>query len=249
MPKWMRALLSGLLALLLLGSGGFVLWAGNPLPAMPEALAALQPDEQVDVQADESKLSFVPRANSPNTAWIFYPGGRVDARAYAPLAHEIAAQGFLVVIVRMPLNLAVFNPNAAKAVLETYPQIEQWVVGGHSLGGSMAANFARQNPSQVDGLILLASYPASNADLSKTDLAVLSIYATQDRLATEQKIRASQALLPPATQWMAIEGGNHAQFGWYGEQPGDGVATLSRPEQQRQTLSTVINFLESVQLR
>lgn len=249
MPKWLRALLSGFLALLLLGSGGFVLWASNPLPAMPEALAALQSDEQVDVRVEGNRLSFVPRSNSPNTAFIFYPGGRVDERAYAPLAHEIAAQGFLVVIVRMPLNLAVFNPNAAEAVLETYPQIQQWVVGGHSLGGSMAANYARQNLSKVNGLILLASYPASSADLSKTDLAVLSIYATQDRLATVEKIRASEALLPPTTEWVAIEGGNHAQFGWYGEQPGDGLATLSRQEQHRQTLSAIVNFLQSSQPR
>lgn len=249
MPKWLRALLSGFLALLLLGSGGFVLWASNPLPAMPEALAALQSDEQVDVRVEGNRLSFMPRSNSPNTAFIFYPGGRVDERAYAPLAHEIAAQGFLVVIVRMPLNLAVFNPNAAEAVLETYPQIQQWVIGGHSLGGSMAANYSRQNLSKVNGLILLASYPASSADLSKTDLAVLSIYATQDRLATVEKIRASEALLPPTTEWVAIEGGNHAQFGWYGEQPGDGLATLSRQEQHRQTLSAIVNFLQSSQPR
>lgn len=249
MPKWLRALLSGFLALLLLGSGGFVLWASNPLPAMPEALAALQSDEQVDVRVEGNRLSFMPRSNSPNTAFIFYPGGRVDERAYAPLAHEIAAQGFLVVIVRMPLNLAVFNPNAGEAVLETYPQIQQWVIGGHSLGGSMAANYSRQNLSKVNGLILLASYPASSADLSKTDLAVLSIYATQDRLATVEKIRASEALLPPTTEWVAIEGGNHAQFGWYGEQPGDGLATLSRQEQHRQTLSAIVNFLQSSQPR
>lgn len=249
MPKWLKFLLLGLLALLLLGSGGFILWAGNPLPAMPEALAALQTDEQVEVRVEKSRLIFLPRAASPATGFIFYPGGRVDARAYAPLAHDLAAKGFLVVIVKMPLNLAVFNPNAAETILATYPQIRHWVVGGHSLGGAMAASFARQNPAGVDGLILLASYPASSADLSKTDLAVLSIYATQDRLATVEKIRASQALLPPTTQWVAIEGGNHAQFGWYGEQPGDGTATLSRPEQHRQTLSAISNFLESVQLR
>lgn len=249
MPKWLKALLPGLLALLLLGSGGFILWASNPLPVMPEALAALQSDQRVAVQVDGSRLSFVPQANSPHTGFIFYPGGRVDSRAYAPLAHGLAAQGYLVIIVKMPLNLAVFNPNAAEAVLETYPQIEHWVVGGHSLGGAMAANFARQNPSELDGLILLASYPPSSADLSKTDLAVLSIYATQDRLATVEKIRAFQVLLPATTQWVAIKGGNHAQFGWYGEQPGDGMATLSRPEQHQQTLLAITNFLESVQLR
>ena len=249
MPKWVKFLLFGLLALLLLGSGGFILWASNPLPPMPEALAALQADEQVEVRVEGSRLSFVPRASTPDTGFIFYPGGRVDARAYAPLAHDLAAQGYLVIIVKMPLNLAVFNPNAAEAVLAAYPQIRHWVIGGHSLGGAMAAGFAGQNPSKVDGLILLASYPASNTDLSKTDLAVLSVYATQDRLATVETIRASQALLPPTTQWVAIEGGNHAQFGWYGEQPGDGLATLSRSEQHQQTLSAIVNFLESVQLR
>jgi len=248
-PKWLKFLLLGLVGLLLVGSGGFVLWASNPLPAMPEALAALQSDDRVEVRVEGSWMTFVPRSGSPGAGFVFYPGGRVDARAYAPLAHEIAAQGFLVVIVRMPLNLAVFNPNAAEAVLATYPEVQGWVVGGHSLGGAMAASFARQNLSQVEGLILLASYPASSADLSATDLAVLSIYATQDGLASVDKIRAAQTLLPASTQWVAIEGGNHAQFGWYGEQPGDGVATLSRSEQHRQTLAAILKFLESVQSR
>ncbi|PWH16537.1 MAG: alpha/beta hydrolase [Anaerolineae bacterium] len=249
MPKWLKLLLLGLLGVLLLGGSAFVLWASNPLPAMPEALAALQPDQNVEVRAEANSIHFIPRSDFPETGLIFYPGGRVDPRAYAPLAHEIAAHGFLAVIVKMPLNLAFFNPNAAQAVMTTYPQMQHWVVGGHSLGGAMATKFAKQNLSQVAGLILLASYPANSDDLSATDLAVLSIYATQDGLATVEKIRASQALLPENTQWVVIEGGNHAQFGWYGEQPGDGRASLSRQEQQRQTLATIINFLESVQRR
>jgi len=228
------------------GVGAFLTWALTPLGPMPEAQAALKSDAQVEVQQGPW-LAFLPRAQEPRLGVIFYPGRRVDYRSYAPIARAIAEQGYLVVIKPMPLNLAVLSPEAAREVLRTYPQIETWVIGGHSLGGAMAAAFVYRHPQEVQGLILLAAYPANNFSLRSLAIPVLSISASEDGLATPQKIFASRSLLPETTQWVVIEGGNHAGFGWYGDQPGDGQARISRETQQRQVVEVITRFLRLIE--
>jgi hypothetical protein len=224
---------------------GFLAW-GLIIPApMPEAITAMQSDSQVSVTSDPW-LVFQPVQGTPTTGFIIYPGGRVDPRAYAPQAHEIASKGYLVVIVPMPLNLAVFGSNKATAVIREFPDIENWVIGGHSLGGSMAALYADNHTDQIDGLVLWASYPASSNDLSDSALKVVSISASQDGLATPEKIDASRPLLPADTTWVEIIGGNHAQFGWYGSQPGDEAASISRKDQQSQVVQSTLDLLNSI---
>jgi pimeloyl-ACP methyl ester carboxylesterase len=235
-----------LLLLPILVVAAFVIWAVTGPAPMPEALAALQPDAQVHVEA-EPWLVFEPISQDPTTCLILYPGGRVDPRAYAPAARAIARAGYLVVIVPMPLNLAFFAPDRAAEVMAAYPGVERWAVGGHSLGGAMSARFAYQNADAVQGLVLWASYPAASDNLSGYALAVTSIYGTQDGLATKDKIDASRPLLPPATQWIAIEGGNHAQFGWYGPQSGDNPASISREEQQAQIVAATLKLLDKLE--
>jgi pimeloyl-ACP methyl ester carboxylesterase len=181
----------------------------------------------------------------PETGLVFYPGGKVDYRAYAPYARAVATQGYLVVIARMPLNLAVFDSGEAGEVIKDYPQIKYWVVGGHSLGGSMAAHYTFQHPGRVQGLVLLASYPAGSDNLAHSGVKVLSIFGTNDWLATGLKIDAARPLLPADTRYVAIQGGNHAQFGNYGVQSGDHTATISREEQQQQAVDATINLLQS----
>jgi hypothetical protein len=220
--------------------GGFVLWAETPLGPMPEALAALESDAQVQVEQGNWYV-FQPLEGKPDTGIIIYPGGRVDSRSYAPMAHALAGEGYLAVIVPMPLNLAVFDPGAAAKVMADYPEISSWAVGGHSLGGAMAANFVRKNPAAQDGLFLWAAYPASGDDLLGLDVKVISIYGTLDGLMTGADVEASRPLLPADTVWVPIEGGNHAQFGWYGDQPGDNPATISREDQQAQIYDAMIN--------
>jgi DHA1 family tetracycline resistance protein-like MFS transporter len=233
-----------LLVPLVLG-GAFVLWAGNAAQPMPEALDALQSDAAVAVTT-EPWLVFRPGGTEPVTGLIFYPGGRVDARAYAPAARAIATEGYLVVIVPMPLNLAFLNANAAGDVIAAYPDIERWAVGGHSLGGAMAAGFSYDHPEAIRGLVLWASYPAEGNDLSGRDLAVVSIYGTLDGLATVDKIEASRPLLPPTARLVAIEGGNHAQFGWYGAQSGDNPAIISREKQMQETVAATLALLATL---
>jgi pimeloyl-ACP methyl ester carboxylesterase len=241
LPTWFRILLLvfGLLAVLVLG---FVGWGSTPAKPMPEALTALQSDSTVKVETGKW-LVFTPLTSKPTTGFVFYPGGRVDYRAYAPTAHQIASRGILVIIVPMPLNLAVFNPGAAADVIAAFPEIQNWAVGGHSLGGSMAANFVHLHQDAVQALVLWASYPANSDDLTSSGVKVLSISGTLDGLSTPAKIAASRELLPKGTTFVSIEGGDHAQFGWYGPQPGDNPATISREEQQTQIFQATLDFL------
>lgn len=240
-----RAWILALVIILLSIPGGFAIWAYTPPEPMAEAITALQSDAQVSVSND-SWLVFEPVGGGNDTALILYPGGRVDYRSYAPTAHAIAAQGYRVIVVKAPFNLMVFAPNLAAQVMAAYPDVQNWVVGGHSLGGAMAARFADENPDAVDGLLLWAAYPAESNDLSDQKLEVTSIYATLDGLSTGDKIDASRALLPATTTWVSIEGGNHAQFGWYGDQSGDNAAAISREEQQRWILLASVELLSRV---
>ena len=240
--RWLWLLL---LIVPLLLVGGFVAWAEAVPAPMPDALAAVATDEEVNVSTDRW-LVFRPKQSNAPVGLVLYPGGRVDPRAYAPAAHELARRGYLVAIVPMPLNLAFFNPSAAGDVIDAFPRVARWAAGGHSLGGAMAARFAYRSPDTVQGLVLWASYPAASDDLSGTELAVTSVYGTRDGLATLDKIDASRPLLPPDTSWVAIDGGNHAQFGWYGPQRGDNEATISRKEQQEQIVDATEQLLRIV---
>jgi hypothetical protein len=228
--------------LLAIAVAAFVIWGSTPAQPLPESLGALGSDTKVKVGLGRW-ITFQPTDNPPTTGFIFYPGARVDPRAYAPAANMIAARGYLVVIVPMPLNLAVFNPNAAADVIAAYPGIQFWAIGGHSLGGAMAANFVYTHPDKAAGLILWASYPASDNDLSKYRIRVVSISATLDGLSTPEKIGASKPILPANTIWVVINGGDHAGFGWYGPQSGDNPAAISREDQQAQIVRATLALL------
>jgi pimeloyl-ACP methyl ester carboxylesterase len=240
------SILVGVLVLIGLGAGAFLIWASNPYEAMPEALASLESDEYVEVSTDPW-LMFVPVGKNPQTGFIFYPGGLVEAEAYAPAARTIAEKGYLVVITPMPLNLAFFNSDAAADVITAHTEIENWAIGGHSLGGSMAASYADLEASQIDGLVLWASYPADSNDFSEQDIAAASIYGTLDGAATPEEVLAAKTLLPPDTEWVPIDGGNHAQFGWYGQQKGDNPATISREEQQEKAVTATLALLSALE--
>lgn len=238
--KW-RWLLLALVMLLVMLLSGFVIWASDALQPMDEALTALQPDSQIDITTENGWYVFRPVGESATTGLIFYPGGKVDARAYAPYAREIAGQGYLVVITPMPLNLAVFGVNTANDVIAAFPEIQRWAVGGHSLGGSMAARYVQANPATMDGLVLWASYP--DIDLSTLPISAVSIYATQDGLAQVATVENSATLLPADAVFVSIEGGNHGQFGWYGVQSGDNPAAISRSDQEKQTVQATVDLL------
>ncbi|MCC6191762.1 MAG: alpha/beta hydrolase [Anaerolineales bacterium] len=239
--RWWFA--AGLLGLLLLGLG-FAAWALAGSGPEPAALAALAGDEHVLVETSGPWIIFRTAGAVPaTTGLVLYPGARVDARAYAPAARAIAAQGYLVVVVPMPLRLAVLAPERAADVLGAFPNVEFWAVGGHSLGGAMAARFAYDHPGVAHGLVLWAASPPEGADLATYDLAVVSIYGTADGLLAPAAVEAGAARLPPGATWVAIEGGNHAQFGRYGPQAGDGPAAITSEDQQAQVVAATAALL------
>lgn len=173
---------------------------------------------------------------------IFYPGGKVQYEAYAPLMEACAEEGILCVLVHMPGNLAVLDIKAAEGIQEQFPEIEEWYMAGHSLGGSMAASFIADNVEEFTGLILLAAY--STEDLTGTGLDVISIYGTEDQILNGEKYEEYRKNLPEEFTEIIIDGGCHAYFGDYGEQEGDGEAYISREEQQKITVETIKNFVK-----
>ncbi len=229
-------------ALLAVGVASF-LWLNDLVDPMPETEGAMVSSPTVTVDT-EDWLTFTP-AEPSDTGFIFYPGGRVPAQAYAPAVRAIAEAGYLGVIAPMPFGLAVLDANAADGIIEAHPEIDRWVIGGHSLGGAMAAQYS-QGHDEIDGLALWAAYPPDGTDLSDSDLLLTSVYATEDGLATVDEIEASAAQLPDDTAFVEIDGGNHAQFGWYGDQDGDGEATISRAAQQEQVVAATLALIEAV---
>ena len=231
--RTLRIVLIAVAVVLLVAAAGFFAWtrvAGYAASPEAAALAAT-------AETPQGWYAFQP-AQPTDTGFIFYPGGLVDPTAYAPLMKQVSERGILTVIVPMPLNLAVFGASRANDVIAAYPDIEHWIIGGHSLGGSMAAGFVKDNPTAVKGLVLLASYPASSADLSGLPIEVVSVYGTEDGVAGD-KPAASMSRLPHGTELVVIDGGNHAQFGDNGTQRGDGTASISREDQQRQTATAI----------
>lgn len=222
---------------------GLVLYFGTPSGGvMPEAKAALESDKVVHVSR-ERWIVFAPVSKTVTSGIIFYPGGRVAPEAYAPLARTLAESGSLAVIVPMPLNLAVLNADAATAVVVAYPQVSTWLIAGHSLGGSMAARYAHENPEGVDGLVMLAAYPEAHLDFRDQALAVATIYGDRDGLATVGEVENSFSQLPADAMKVLIKGGNHAGFGWYGDQQGDHPAQISRDVQRGQVVSAILSLM------
>lgn len=213
---------------------------------LQEAQLALQNDEQVRVVQSRfwvfEPLSVRPALDRP--ALVIYPGAKVDPRSYAPLARSIAQEGFLVAIVPVTFSFAIFSPNRADWVIQAYPEVKQWVVAGHSLGGVAAAQYALSHKEKVRGIVFWASYPAQ--DISSSGMRAISISASHDGLATPEKVEKYKKNLPPDTEYVVIQGGNHAQFGWYGEQKGDKAARISAADQTAQIAEATVGFLKNL---
>ena len=221
--------------------GACAIYLGDYYRADEGAIAVFAPEENVTVSTlKDGNIVFEPQGAT--VGFIFYPGGKVEANAYQPLMAELAREGVLCVLVKMPFNLAVFDINAADGIQEQYSEIEDWYIGGHSLGGSMAASYLADHVDEYEGLILLGSY--STADLSDADLDVLSIYGSEDKVLNREKYDENKSNLPDGFCEVVIEGGCHAYFGMYGAQDGDGTPTISNYEQIRLTVESIIKGLK-----
>ncbi len=172
---------------------------------------------------------------------IFYPGGKVEAKAYEPIMQMIASNGIGCALVDMPLHLAVFNIDGADNVMKQFPDVENWYLSGHSLGGAMAAEYAVSNQDRLSGLILLAAYPTK--EFSK-QFPVLSVYGSNDKVLKHDKY-TEYIVNATNLEEVILEGGNHAQFGNYGMQSGDGVAHITPQKQWEETADAIIQFVNS----
>ena len=201
---------------------------------------AFETEHEIKVEVlGDNNIVCVP--DEPKAGMIFYPGGKVEYTAYLPLMKECASNGILSVLVEMPWNLAVLDINAAEGIAETYPEITTWYLAGHSLGGTMAASYLVKNADKYEGLILLGSY--TTAELNKTDLKVLSIYGSEDYVMNKENYIENIINLPIDFEEKILEGGNHAGFGMYGSQEGDGLSTISNSEQIRLTADIIREFI------
>jgi predicted esterase len=242
--KWIKRIVIGIIGITFVASLGLIAWGRDAYPPLAPAWEALRSDSQVVVTQHADFITFEPADAHPVTGFILYPGGRVDYRVYAPVLRQIAAQGFFVAVVKVPINFAFLDTDAAAAVIAQAPHIEQWAVGGHSLGGVAAASYASAHLDELAGLVLWASYPADDS-LTNATIEVLSLYGTNDMAGMEVFDR-SRAQLPADAQFLSIPGGNHAQFGAYGPQAGDNPADISAEEQWAQISTATSQFLESL---
>lgn len=240
--KIIRRALVLVLAIVLIGMIGFVGWATmSAQEATARAIAVLRDN---GVQRVDGQLVFRPA--SPNRkGLIYYPGGLVEPEAYAVTAQGLADAGYLVVIPKMPLNLAFTGINRASHVQASFPEVEKWIIGGHSLGGAMAAEYAKDNIESLDGLIMFASYPAESADFLDFPIPILTIVASEDPGVPNQL--AFYEVTRESAELFVIEGGNHRQYADYGYQRGDGIATISATEQQEQIIAATIQFLDALE--
>lgn len=241
--RWLIRIGLSVFLLLVVGTLAFVGWGNNPAPALPEALVALQNDETLTITDNADLISFIPK-HAPTTGLIFYPGARVTPAAYAPYMRSIAQAGYAVYIVKMPLNFAIFGIDRGQAIIKDHPNITSWVIAGHSLGGSMAAQAVANSPQSFQGLIFWASYAAT--DLSKTGVRVLSIFGSEDGLVKQAIAKDAEKYLPVSARSVVIQGGNHAYFGFYGAQDGDQPATVSQQQVGAQIVSETIAFLQTI---
>ncbi len=203
-------------------------WMSIYYPADTTANTLLENADNITVYDDYLVING---STTATTAIIFYPGAKVEYTAYLPLLYSIATQcDVMVILVEMPFNMAFFGINRADDIINTYTYIDSWYMMGHSLGGAMASSYASKNTDTIDGLIVLGSY-------------VYGDYPTSQSLTIYGSLNDQSSKIDYTDNIVVIEGGNHAQFGNYGIQAGDEVATITATEQQAQTVTAVYEFL------
>jgi hypothetical protein len=235
--RWHRvvAAMGLVLAVILAGALGWL----RPFQATAPALAAMTSDAEVQVSQTWDSIELAPAGRPVDVGLVFTPGGRIDARAYTRILRPVAAAGYLVVILKVPYGIAFTDPYQSARPIARHPDVESWVIGGHSLGGVTAALYAGRNPSVA--LLLWASYPPN--DLSTDTAPVTSIAGTEDGLTTPADIAASRTKLPAQTCFVAVPGAVHAFFGDYGVQRGDGDPTSTRTEAQSRIVAATVHAL------
>ncbi len=218
----------------------------RPLSARPIALDALNDRAGVTIETSWTQLRLLPEEPF-RIGLAFYPGAKVDPQAYAHILRPVAEAGYPVVILKQPYNLAILDSDAADAIVgDPDDQIDQWVVGGHSLGGAMAARYAEPQRDELVGLLLYAAYPVNDMS-DRSNLNVLSVTGSNDEVVSQVDMKASVAELPSAAMFVSIEGAIHSFFGDYGLQRGDGTATISRQRAQDEIAVATLDLMRTIE--
>ena len=226
-------------AIVALAVFAWLLYANDYYEATSPARKAMMGSNTIQVKEKEDYYLFSHKEKEAEKAIVFYPGGKVEETAYAPMLLELAEQGYEIYLVKMPAKLAIFGMNAAEDIIEDATHIKEWTMMGHSLGGAMAASFSAGHDEEVDQLVLLAAY--SSEDLKGKDIEVFSFYGTQDKVLNMEKYEEYRSNLPEDVVEEVIEGGNHANYAHYGAQDGDGEANITRGEQVECVLDVFLN--------
>ncbi|MDO5823303.1 alpha/beta hydrolase [Methanobrevibacter sp.] len=215
----------------------FIYYVTDYYPAERIATDSLNNDSNVSVVEISKGLLFDGPGNE--SALIFYPGAKVEYTSYAPLLKNLSSQGVDCYLLHMPFNLAFFGQNSADDIIKN-SSYKHYFLSGHSLGGVMASSYINSTNAS-DGLILFASYPSS-----QIEKPVLSIYGSEDKVLNMDNYFKSKGLVKNNFTEFVINGGNHAQFGYYGNQSGDGMAQIPADIQQNQAIDKIISFIDEV---
>ncbi|MGW8481580.1 alpha/beta hydrolase [Microbacterium sp. NPDC055903] len=226
-------------AIIVLAVGGILIWSQvGVMAAEPEPLATVQDNAQISIADADQGIVLSPADGESEVGLVFVPGAKVDPWAYAAILQEVVAEDDVTVVITRPwLNLAFFDLRGLDAFTSAAPDIDTWIVGGHSLGGVRACQLA----ADADALLLFGSY--CSGDVSDSGLAVLSISGSEDGLSTPAKIDAARHLLPDDAELVEIDGASHASFGDYGPQAGDGTPSISDEEMHAQVAELLNGFV------
>ncbi|MFD2612513.1 alpha/beta family hydrolase [Paenibacillus gansuensis] len=232
------------LVLILLAAAGYDYL--KPYKPDRDALAAMQSSAAVTVTEEGGLLHFEPSNAGPTTV-IFYPGGLVTPESYAPYAKELAGDGYRTFIVKMPLNLAVLGADRADEVVDAWKgKTERFIIGGHSLGGTMAARYAASHAEVISGVFFMGSYPEAKGNLAQAGIPALSVTGSRDGVLNRERFEESKKLLPADTVYFTVSGGNHSQFGSYGLQKGDNEAQTSPAAQRQEVTDMMESWISSL---
>ncbi|MDC0558837.1 alpha/beta hydrolase [Candidatus Izimaplasma bacterium] len=236
MKKIMKRTVIGILVVILVMIVGLTVYSSTSYEALDEMHDEVSSIESTDVTRTEDNDEITFTVDNPLMQIVFIPGGLVEPDSYEYLAYMLAKNGFNVTIAKAFFNLAILTPNYAKRFLSE--ELDNVIIG-HSLGGVVASMVASNN-DLVDQVILLGSYPIRDL----TDKEVLIITAEHDLGMDQESFDDSLELVSEDTIVFDIVGGNHAQFGWYGPQKGDGEAEIDTLVQQGIVLQKILEFIE-----
>lgn len=224
-----KKLIIGIIAVIALSVTGFFIYVADYYHADQAALDILKENQNIEIK---DNLTILYPEVPGDTALIFYPGAKVESLAYLPILDKIRDKGITCILVEMPFNLAIFDSDASEEIYQKLPEIKNWYIGGHSMGGAMASSYAAKNQDKVKGLILLGAYIYGDYPVSKT----LTIYGSFNNN-LEKNIDYTENVV-------VIQGGNHAKFGNYGAQKGDPEGTITTEEQQNIAVDNIVDFVK-----